>query len=104
MSKFETMKVDAAVISQLAKLARLAPTPEQAEKLQGDLQGILAMVEKLDELDLSAVEPLRYVTGQENDLRPDAVGEHIDRDKALDNAPDGDRSAGFFRVPRVIGD
>lgn len=96
------MKVDDALISHLAKLARLSPSPEQSERLQGDLQGILSMIEKLDELDLKNVQPLRYVTGQENDLRPDAVGEHIDREEALKNAPDADHEGGFFRVPRVI--
>ena len=98
------MEVDEALISRLAKLARLAPTPEQSTKLQGDLRNILGMVAKLDELDLAAVEPLRYVTGQVNDLRPDRVGNHIDREKALRNAPDADRDGGFFRVPRVIED
>ena len=97
------MIVDDALISRLAKLARLAPTPARAAKLRGDLEGILKMVEKLDELDLESVRPLRYVTGQENDLRPDAAGHYIDRDLALKNAPDADTEGGFFRVPRVIG-
>ncbi len=98
------MQVDAALISHLAKLARLSPTEDQAARLRTDLQGILQMVEKLDELELGTVQPLRYVTGQENDLRPDAVGSHIDREKALANAPDPDTEGGFFRVPKVIGD
>lgn len=96
------MTVDDQLISRLAKLARLAPGPAQSEKLQHDLRNILAMVEKLDELDLATVEPLRYVTGVENVLRPDEPGDHLDRDAALDNAPDADRAGGFFRVPRVI--
>ena len=96
------MRVDDALISHLAKLARLAPTPLEADKLKGDLQRILAMVEKLDELELYAVEPLRYVTGQENDLRPDTTGEHLPRKQALENAPDADLETGHFRVPRVL--
>ena len=96
------MTVDDALISRLAKLARLAPTPAQADRLRGDLKNILGMVEKLNELELDAVEPLRYVTGAENVLRPDEVRPHLDRDRALDNAPDADKEEGFFRVPRVI--
>lgn len=96
------MTVDDTLISRLAKLSRLDPTPGQSEKLQRDLKNILGMVEKLDELKLDAVEPLRYVTGVENVLRPDEAGEHIDRDLALENAPDADKEEGFFRVPRVI--
>ena len=96
------MEVNPALLSHLAKLARLSPSPAEAQKLQGDLKNILAMVQKLDELDLQTVQPLRYVTGQVNDLRPDTVGQHIDRDAALENAPDADRAGGFFRVPKVI--
>lgn len=96
------MTVDDKLISRLAKLSRLAPTPQQSEKLQQDMKNILDMVAKLDELELEAVRPLRYVTGVENVLRPDEATGHIDREKALENAPDADAEGGFFRVPRVI--
>jgi len=96
------MTVDEALLSRLAKLSRLSPTPQQSVRLQNDLVKILGMVEKLDELDLEAVQPLRYVTGVENVLRPDESGNHIERERALDNAPDADKEGGFFRVPRVI--
>jgi aspartyl-tRNA(Asn)/glutamyl-tRNA(Gln) amidotransferase subunit C len=97
-----TMTVDDKLISRLAKLSRLSPSPAQSTKLQQDLKNILGMVEKLDELELDAVEPLRYVTGVENVLRPDTASGHIDRELALKNAPDADEEGGFFRVPRVI--
>ena len=96
------MTVDDALVSRLATLARLAPTPEEAARLRNDLVNILGMVEKLDELDLGAVQPLRYVTGVENVLRPDEVGPHLDRNQALENAPDADADQGFFQVPRVV--
>ncbi len=96
------MTVDEALLSRLAKLSRLSPTPQQSARLQKDLVNILGMVEKLDELNLEAVQPLRYVTGVENVLRPDETGDHIDRAQALNNAPDADAAGGFFRVPRVI--
>ncbi|MEL7161690.1 MAG: Asp-tRNA(Asn)/Glu-tRNA(Gln) amidotransferase subunit GatC [Bacteroidota bacterium] len=96
------MTVDDQLISHLAKLSRLSPSPEQSARLQKDLAGILDMVEKLDELDLEAVQPLRYVTGVENVLRPDEAGNHLDREQALANAPDADTDHGFFRVPKVI--
>jgi len=97
------MTIDEALLSRLAKLSRLSPTPQQSARLQKDLVNIIGMVEKLDELDLEAVQPLRYVTGVENVLRPDESGNHVPRDQALDNAPDADKDGGFFRVPRVIG-
>ena len=68
------MHVDDALVLRLAKLAKLAPPPERVEQLRGDLVRILDMVEKLNDLDLEGVEPLRYVTTAEQVLRPDTVG------------------------------
>jgi len=98
----DRMTVDDQLISHLAKLSRLAPSADQSTHLQKDLVSILGMVAKLDELDLDAVQPLRYVTGVENVLRPDEASGHLNRDQALANAPDADQEEGFFRVPRVI--
>ncbi|MGB3798298.1 MAG: Asp-tRNA(Asn)/Glu-tRNA(Gln) amidotransferase subunit GatC, partial [Lewinella sp.] len=87
-------------VLRLADLSKLALAPEKVDKLRVDLENILAMVEKLNELDLDAVEPLRYVTDVEQNLRTDQVGRHLDHTTALANAPESDQS--FFRVPRVI--
>lgn len=96
------MIVDDALVLRLAKLSRLELSPERITQLRTDLKNILAMVEKLDELELAEVKPLRYVVEAEPVLRPDEVGEHLDREQALANAPAADREGGFFRVPRVI--
>ena len=94
------MTVDDALVLRLANLSKLAVAPEQVDKLRQDLRNILAMVEKLNELDLDGVEPLRYVTDVTQQLRADRAGDHLDRATALANAPDSDGE--FFRVPRVI--
>ncbi|MCP9237742.1 Asp-tRNA(Asn)/Glu-tRNA(Gln) amidotransferase subunit GatC [Lewinella sp. JB7] len=94
------MNVDEGLVLRLADLAKLALPPERVERLRTDLVNILGMVEKLNELDLDDVEPLRYVTEVEQVLRADRVGDHLDRATALANAPDSDGE--FFRVPRVI--
>lgn len=94
------MTIDDDLVLHLAKLARLELTTESARKLRTDLVATLAMVEKLNELDLSGVAPLRYPTDVVTVLRPDAAGTHIDRKAAMENAPDADGE--FFRVPRVI--
>ena len=95
------MVVDDALVLRLAQLAKLAPPPERVDQLRGDLVRILAMVEKLNDLDLDGVAPLRYVTEVEQEvLRPDTVGDHLDRATALANAPESDGE--YFKVPRVI--
>ena len=94
------MTVDDALVLRLADLSKLAVAPEQVDRLREDLENILAMVEKLNELDLEGVEPLRYVTDVTQQLRTDRAGDHLNRAAALENAPDSDGE--FFRVPRVI--
>ena len=94
------MTVDDALVLRLANLSKLAVAPAQVDRLRQDLENILAMVEKLNELDLEGVEPLRYVTDVTQQLRSDQAGHHLNRATALENAPDSDGE--FFRVPRVI--
>jgi aspartyl-tRNA(Asn)/glutamyl-tRNA(Gln) amidotransferase subunit C len=94
------MNIEDDLVLRLARLAKLDLPPERLHSLSADLKGILAMVDKLNELDLADVEPLRYVTGTEQSLRPDTVGPQLDRTAALTNAPDHDGS--HFRVPRVL--
>lgn len=96
------MNVDDALLSKLTQLAKLELDPKRQEQLKGDLKNILAMVEKLKEVDVEGVQPLRYLTEVENDLRPDEIAHEIGREQALSNAPDQDETGQFFRVPRVV--
>lgn len=95
-----TMTVDQDLVLHLARLAKLEIDGARAESLSHDLIDILAMVNKLDELELDGVEPLRYPTGVVQRLRPDCVDRHLDREAVLDNAPR--RDGPYFRVPKVI--
>ncbi len=94
------MTVDDALVLRLAELSKLALPPERVGALRQDLVHILEMVEKLNELELNGVAPLRYVTEVEQCLRPDEVRGTLERERALRNAPDSDGE--FFKVPRVI--
>jgi aspartyl-tRNA(Asn)/glutamyl-tRNA(Gln) amidotransferase subunit C len=94
------MQIDDQLIYRLEKLARLELSAEERQAIQGDLNQILAMVEKLQSLDLTDVEPLAYVNAAQNRLRADLVERQVTREQALRNAPDTDGT--FFRVPKVI--
>lgn len=94
------MKIDKQLISRLEHLARLEVSPEEESRLIKDLNNILAMVEKLQELDTDAVEPLSYINEDVNVLREDAVEGQLSREAALRNAPEHDGA--FFRAPKVI--
>ncbi|MEO1434340.1 MAG: Asp-tRNA(Asn)/Glu-tRNA(Gln) amidotransferase subunit GatC [Bacteroidota bacterium] len=102
VSNFEyfIMQVDKVLISKLEKLARLELSDEEKERIQEDLERILKMVGKLDELDLSAVDPLLQVFEQSSQLRADEVVDPLSVEQALKNAPK--KQGPYFSVPKVI--
>lgn len=94
------MQIDTALISRLEKLSRLQLGETEREKLAGDLQRILDMVDTLQLLDTKNVEPLIYLSDTENVLREDEIGRHLRTDEALQNAPE--QNGQFFMTPKVI--
>lgn len=95
------MKIDQQLISRLEQLTRLELTEAEKLRLEGDLNNILAMVERLQSLDTTGVEPLAYINEEgENNWREDEVQYQTDREEALKNAPDRDEQ--YFRTPKVI--
>ena len=97
---FDSMEVNDALVDKLAHLARLNFEDAEKEEIKLDLQRMIAFVEKLNEVDVSGVEPLLHLTGNVNVLREDEVKDSISREEALKNAPAHDDR--FFKVPKVI--
>lgn len=95
------MEVNKKLIQDIATLARLEfKTEEEQSQIQNDLSKMLEMVEKLNELDLDKVEPLIYITNEENVLRKDEVHQEISKEQALENAPLKDSD--YIKVPKVL--
>lgn len=94
------MKIDKQLISRLEHLARLELSEEEKNRLMGDLNEILQMVEKLQELDTSDVEPLIYINEAVNVWREDQVKNQVSQEEALKNAPNQDGT--YFKVAKVI--
>ena len=94
------MKIDKQLISKLEHLARLELSDQEAARLTDDLNRILEMVEKLQELDTSEIEPLVYINEDVNVLREDVIEGQVGREEALRNAPDHDDV--HFKAPKVI--
>jgi aspartyl-tRNA(Asn)/glutamyl-tRNA(Gln) amidotransferase subunit C len=94
------MSVDVDTVTRVARLARIAVTAEDAQRMTGELNAILGFVEQLGEVDVSGVEPMTSVIPTSMRLRKDAV---TDGNKAADivaNAPATEEN--FFMVPKVI--
>ena len=84
-------------VLHVARLARLALTEEEIERLGGQLNAILEAVGKVSELDLSDVEPTSHPLALANVLAADEPRPSLSLDEALRNAPE--REGDFFRVP-----
>ena len=89
-------------VEHVARLARLALTDAELEKMRDQLNGILAYIEKLNSLETEGVEPTAHAVPLVNVMRDDEPGPCLPRDEALANAPE--RAGEFFRVPRIIED
>jgi aspartyl-tRNA(Asn)/glutamyl-tRNA(Gln) amidotransferase subunit C len=89
-------------VEHVARLARLALSEGEAERMREQLNGILAYIDKLRELDVEGVEPTFHAVPLVNVMREDEVVPSLSQDEALANAPD--RVGDMFRVPRIIED
>ena len=94
------MSVDISTVKRVARLARIAVSEEDAERMTGELNTILGFVEQLNEVDVTGVEPMTSVIPMDMKKRQDTV---TDGNKAADivaNAPATDEN--FFLVPKVV--
>ncbi len=87
-------------IHYVARLARVALTPEEEQRLGGQLGNILGYIEKLRTVDVSGVEPMSHAFPLANVSRPDEPRSSLSHDDALRNAPS--RSGGLFVVPKIV--
>jgi aspartyl-tRNA(Asn)/glutamyl-tRNA(Gln) amidotransferase subunit C len=94
------VKLDKEKVERVAHLARLELDEEEKEKFGSQLSDILDHAEKLNELDTSNVEAMAHVLPVNNVFRKDEVEESLDREEALQNAPDKD--LGMFKVPQIV--
>lgn len=100
------MKISREEVLRVAELAHLGLSGEEVEKFQSQLDGILTYIDKLNQLDVSNVEPMTQVLFaaaspeshpelREDVLQPCDIGARV-----LESAPEA--KIPFFRVPKVI--
>ena len=94
------MSVDLATVKRVAHLARIAVSEDEANRMMGELTGILGFVEQLSEVDVTGVEPMTSVTPMAMKKRIDQVTDGDKADDVVANAPVTDRN--FFLVPKVV--
>jgi aspartyl-tRNA(Asn)/glutamyl-tRNA(Gln) amidotransferase subunit C len=94
------MSVDAETVRRIAHLARIAVEEVEVERLQGELNAMLAFVEQLQEVNVENVEPMTSVTPMKMKMRADVVTDGDDAAAVLKNSPASEDN--FFLVPKVV--
>jgi aspartyl-tRNA(Asn)/glutamyl-tRNA(Gln) amidotransferase subunit C len=94
------MKISQQEVEHVAKLARLALTDQERERLTDQLSNILTYVEKLNELETKGIEPTSHVLDISNVMRDDVPRDSLTQERALANAPE--MAAGHYKVPKII--
>lgn len=95
------MSIDEKTVRKVAKLARLALPEERVAPMAAELNGIMAWIEQLNEVDVDGVEPMTSaVEGMSLPMRDDVVTAGGDPERVLKNAPKAED--GFFVVPKVV--
>ncbi len=89
--------IDRDQVLHVAKLARLALSEEEIEKMSAELSAILEHVELIGELDLEGVPPTSHVVPLANVFRADEPRPSWPRERTLAAAPDPTDDA--YRVP-----
>lgn len=84
----------------VAHLARLGLTPEEERKFGAQLGQVLGYIEKLREVDISAVEPTAHAVPMVNVTRADEIAPSLPNEEALRNAPA--KGGGLFIVPKIV--
>lgn len=87
-------------LARVGILAKLALTDAEKEAAGQDMERMLAYIDKLNELDTSAVAPLVQLFDYGNVFREDVVTNKDGAADALKNAPK--RQGAEFSVPRTI--
>jgi aspartyl-tRNA(Asn)/glutamyl-tRNA(Gln) amidotransferase subunit C len=91
------MEID---VKYVAHLARLALSPEEEKQFGAQLGSVLGYIEKLKEVDVTAVEPTAHAFPLVNVTRPDEVRPSLSQEEILANAPA--HANGLFLVPKIV--
>lgn len=87
-------------LKHVAQLARIAVTEEETELFAGQIDGVLAYCDILNEVNTDNVEPTTHVVNISNVLREDVVKESLTQEDALKNAPE--QLDGQVKVPSIM--
>lgn len=87
-------------IDYVGILAKLELSNKEKEQAKKDMGSMLDYIDKLNELDVTGVEPMSHIFPIDNVFREDIVANGNNRDKIISNAPES--KDGQFKVPKTV--
>ncbi len=95
------MKITRDEVLYVADLARLDLDEASIDMFAEQITEILGYVDMLKAVDTEGVQATSHAISLTNAFREDENKEHLERDRALANAPE--KEEGSFIVPKVVG-
>jgi aspartyl-tRNA(Asn)/glutamyl-tRNA(Gln) amidotransferase subunit C len=87
-------------VKRIAHLARIRVTDDEAAQYREQLNGIFGLIEEMQSVDTTGIEPMAHARDVHQRLRADSVTETDRRDAFQAIAPQVE--AGLYLVPKVI--
>jgi len=89
-------------VRHVARLAKLALSDEELERVRRELNRIMDHFAELQQLDTAGIGDTSHAIPMTNVYRPDQTADSLPPEKVVQNAPDS--VEGFFRVPGFMED
>ena len=94
------MAINRDAVKYTADLARIELSDRELDHFTGQLDRILAYMEKLNTLNVASLEPTSHVLEMKNVYREDVVKASLAASEAIKNSPAKENS--LFKVPKII--
>lgn len=94
------MKITKQDLKNISLLSKIEIGNESSSSLTADLESILLMVKKMEEIDTSKIEPLTHPIENTQTLREDIESKDFEREELQILSKEND--AGFYLTPKVI--
>ena len=94
------MGINRDVVKYTSNLARIELSDKELDHFTGQLDRILAYVDKLNTLNVANLESASHVLEMKNVYREDLVKKSLATGEAIKNAPDKENN--LFKVPKII--
>ncbi|MDP2911471.1 MAG: Asp-tRNA(Asn)/Glu-tRNA(Gln) amidotransferase subunit GatC [Candidatus Omnitrophota bacterium] len=94
------MAMNRDAVKYTADLARIELSDKELDQFTGQLDRILAYVEKLNTLNAADLEPTSHVLEMKNVYREDIVKASLSASEVIKNSPAKENN--LFKVPKII--